>query len=87
MTGAEGNNTVLADPAKAYLGVDGPYSMSNASSHSGSEASLHRVKNLPGYTTPVFKGTHSLTVSFNFSEVLIDMSQVRRNSVLEFKRR
>lgn len=23
---------------------------------SGSESSLHRVKNLPGYTTPVFKG-------------------------------
>jgi glutamate dehydrogenase len=24
--------------------------------HGGSEASLHRVKNQPGYTTPVFKG-------------------------------
>ncbi|KAG2354643.1 NADH-dependent glutamate dehydrogenase [Suillus spraguei] len=31
-------------------------SLSNASSRASSEASLQRVKNLPGYTTPVFKG-------------------------------
>ncbi|KAN0087658.1 Glutamate/Leucine/Phenylalanine/Valine dehydrogenase domain containing protein [Tylopilus felleus] len=33
----------------------GPYG-SNATSKASSEASLQRVKNLPGYTTPVFKG-------------------------------
>jgi hypothetical protein len=27
-----------------------------SSTRSSSEASAHRVKNLPGYTTPVFKG-------------------------------
>jgi glutamate dehydrogenase len=30
--------------------------LSAASSRASSEASLQRVKNLPGYTTPVFKG-------------------------------
>lgn len=30
--------------------------MSGFSSRTGSDVSLHRVKNLPGYTTPVFKG-------------------------------
>jgi glutamate dehydrogenase len=30
--------------------------LSTASSRASSEASLQRVKNLPGYTTPVFKG-------------------------------
>ncbi|KIM85567.1 hypothetical protein PILCRDRAFT_816763 [Piloderma croceum F 1598] len=55
MSGNDGNNTILAGPDKAHLQVDGPY-MSNSTSHTGSEASLHRVKNLPGYTTPVFKG-------------------------------
>ncbi|EGO23766.1 NADH-dependent glutamate dehydrogenase [Serpula lacrymans var. lacrymans S7.9] len=47
---------VLLDPTKSYLN-SGPYSStSNASSRTSSEASLQRVKNLPGYTTPVFKG-------------------------------
>ena len=49
----------LADPAKSHLQVPapggGPYS-STSSSRSGSETSLHRIKNVPGYTTPVFKG-------------------------------
>jgi hypothetical protein len=30
--------------------------LTTASTRSSSEVSLHRVKNLPGYTTPVFKG-------------------------------
>ncbi|KAI9573508.1 NADH-dependent glutamate dehydrogenase [Boletus coccyginus] len=34
---------------------DGPYG-SNGSAKASSEVSLHRLKNLPGYTTPVFKG-------------------------------
>ncbi|KAL4080785.1 NADH-dependent glutamate dehydrogenase [Scleroderma citrinum] len=34
----------------------GPYSTPNGSSKAASEASLQRVQNLPGYTTPVFKG-------------------------------
>jgi glutamate dehydrogenase len=29
---------------------------SDPSSGSASDVSLHRIKNLPGYTTPVFKG-------------------------------
>jgi glutamate dehydrogenase len=33
----------------------GPYS-SDPPHHSGSDVSLHKIKNLPGYTTPVFKG-------------------------------
>lgn len=33
----------------------GPY-LANGSSKTASEASLQRVQNLPGYTTPVFKG-------------------------------
>jgi glutamate dehydrogenase len=47
----------LQDPAKSHLQPPGkgPYS-SDVSSHSGSDISLHRVKNLPGYTTPIFKG-------------------------------
>ncbi|KAH7926488.1 NADH-dependent glutamate dehydrogenase [Leucogyrophana mollusca] len=44
---------VLLDPNMSHL--NGPYG-SNASSRTSSEASLPRVKNLPGYTTPVFKG-------------------------------
>jgi glutamate dehydrogenase len=47
----------LSDPAKGHLQppAKGPYS-SDLSSRSGSDVSLHRVKNVPGYTTPVFKG-------------------------------
>ncbi|SRR6266404_1715462 len=47
----------LQDPTKGHLHVpaNGPYS-SDPSSHAGSDVSLHRIKNLPGYTTPVFKG-------------------------------
>jgi hypothetical protein len=47
----------LQDPAKGHLQPPGkgPYS-SDLQSNSGSDVSLHRVKNLPGYTTPVFKG-------------------------------
>ena len=47
----------LQDPAKGHLQPPGasPYS-SDRPSHSGSDVSLHRVKNVPGYTTPVFKG-------------------------------
>jgi glutamate dehydrogenase len=46
----------LQDPTKGHLQVpaNGPYS--DPPSHSGSDVSLHRIKNLPGYTTPVFKG-------------------------------
>lgn len=45
------------DTSKDHLQVQGkgPY-VSDPSSRGGSEASLHRIKNLPGYTTPVFKG-------------------------------
>jgi glutamate dehydrogenase len=45
------------DPSKDHLPAQGkgPY-LSGPSSAVGSEASLNRVKNLPGYTTPVFKG-------------------------------
>ncbi|KAH9010718.1 NADH-dependent glutamate dehydrogenase [Lactarius pseudohatsudake] len=45
------------DPSKSHLQVPGkgPY-LSDPSSRVGSDASLHRIKNLPGYTTPVFKG-------------------------------
>ena len=46
---------LLANPSTSYLSSQSPYS-SSASSRSGSETSLHKVKNLPGYTTPVFKG-------------------------------
>lgn len=47
----------LQDPAKGHLQPQGksPYT-SNPSPHSGSDVSLHKIKNLPGYTTPVFKG-------------------------------
>ncbi|KAI0279618.1 NADH-dependent glutamate dehydrogenase [Russula aff. rugulosa BPL654] len=46
----------LQDPTKGHLQVpaNGPYS--GSASHTGSDVSLHRIKNLPGYTTPVFKG-------------------------------
>lgn len=46
----------LQDPTKGHLQVPpkGPYS--GPASHTGSDVSLHRIKNLPGYTTPVFKG-------------------------------
>jgi hypothetical protein len=45
------------DTSKDRLQVQGkgPY-LSDPSSRVGSEVSLHRIKNLPGYTTPVFKG-------------------------------
>ncbi|KAF9813238.1 hypothetical protein IEO21_05724 [Rhodonia placenta] len=42
--------SLLADPSKAHLLAPGQLH------HSGSEQSLHRIKNVPGYTTPVFKG-------------------------------
>lgn len=42
---------VLLDPSMTHLN-----DLSRASSRASSEASLQRVKNLPGYTTPVFKG-------------------------------
>jgi len=47
----------LEDPTKGHLQPPnkGPY-LSYPASHSGSDVSLHRVKNLPGYTTPEFKG-------------------------------
>ena len=45
------------DPPRDHLQAPGkgPY-LSGTSSQGGSEASLLRVKNLPGYNTPVFKG-------------------------------
>jgi glutamate dehydrogenase len=47
----------LHDPVKGHLQAPGkgPY-FSDPSSGSGSDVSLHRIKNLPGYTTPIFKG-------------------------------
>ncbi|KAI0299499.1 NAD-specific glutamate dehydrogenase [Russula brevipes] len=47
----------LQDPARSHLQPPGkgPY-FSDPSSHSASDVSLHKVKNLPGYTTPVFTG-------------------------------
>lgn len=42
---------VLLDPNMTHLNDP-----SRTSSRASSEASLQRVKNLPGYTTPVFKG-------------------------------
>jgi glutamate dehydrogenase len=42
---------VLLDPNMTHLN-----DYFRASSRASSEASLQRVKNLPGYTTPVFKG-------------------------------
>jgi glutamate dehydrogenase len=45
---------VLHDPTIQQL-QNGSHS-SSASSRTSSEASLQRVKNLPGYTTAVFKG-------------------------------
>ena len=49
-------SALLADPAHAHLSAPGqsPYD-SGASSRTGSESSLHVLKNQPGYTTPVFK--------------------------------
>ncbi|TFY60852.1 hypothetical protein EVG20_g7265, partial [Dentipellis fragilis] len=47
--------SALADPSKSYLHAPGPYS-SNSSSRTNSDSSLHRIKNVPGYTTPVFTG-------------------------------
>jgi glutamate dehydrogenase len=46
----------LQNPARNHLQPPGkgPY-FSGPSSH-GSDVSLHKVKNLPGYTTPVFTG-------------------------------
>jgi hypothetical protein len=46
----------LQDPTKGHLQVPPNGIYSNPQSHSGSDVSLHRIKNLPGYTTPVFKG-------------------------------
>ncbi|KDQ62057.1 hypothetical protein JAAARDRAFT_170205 [Jaapia argillacea MUCL 33604] len=46
---------ILADSAKSHLAVPGQ-GLYALGSPSGSDASLHRIKNLPGYTTPVFKG-------------------------------
>ena len=51
---------LLANPSNAHLGVprnnNGPYSSnSNSNSRNSSEVSLQRVKNLPGYATPVFQ--------------------------------
>jgi hypothetical protein len=47
----------LQDPSKGHLQSSAkvPYS-ADQPSLSGSDNSLHRIKNLPGYTTPVFKG-------------------------------
>ena len=42
---------VLVDPNMSHLN-----DLSRVSSKASSEASLQRIKNLPGYTTPVFKG-------------------------------
>ena len=49
--------SILSDPAKSHLLAPGrgPY-LSETSSRAGSETSLNRIKNVPGYTTPVFKG-------------------------------
>lgn len=46
----------LQDPTKGHLQVhpNGPYC--DPQSRSGSDVSLHRIKNVPGYTTPVFTG-------------------------------
>jgi glutamate dehydrogenase len=46
----------LQDPAKGHLQPPGKGPYSSDVSHAGSDVSLHRIKNLPGYTTPVFKG-------------------------------
>ncbi|KAI0298145.1 NADH-dependent glutamate dehydrogenase [Multifurca ochricompacta] len=48
--------SLLQDPSKGHLHVPSKSPYSNSSSQSGSDVSLHRIKNLPGYTTPVFKG-------------------------------
>ncbi|CCM05749.1 uncharacterized protein FIBRA_07981 [Fibroporia radiculosa] len=42
--------SLLSDPARTHLSVPGQHHPS------GSEQSLNRIKNVPGYTTPVFKG-------------------------------
>lgn len=49
--------SVLNDPTKSHLQVSGkgPYG-SGVSSVNSSDTSLHVVKNVPGYSTPVFKG-------------------------------
>jgi glutamate dehydrogenase len=44
------------DPSKDHLQAQGKGPYLSDTSHGGSEVSLHRVKNLPGYNTPVFKG-------------------------------
>jgi glutamate dehydrogenase len=49
----------MSSTPSQLLGVQLPNNLnglSAASSRASSEASLQRVKNLPGYTTPVFKG-------------------------------
>lgn len=47
---------LLANPSHNHLNVPGqsPYA-SNTASRTSSDASIHVVKNQPGYTTPVFK--------------------------------
>lgn len=49
--------SVLNDPSKSHLQIPGkgPYS-SGVSSVNSSDTSLHVIKNVPGYSTPVFKG-------------------------------
>jgi glutamate dehydrogenase len=44
----------LQDPSRGHL-QSSPYS-AEPPSLSSSDVSLHRIKNLPGYTTPIFKG-------------------------------
>ena len=48
---------LLANSTNSHLTVpaQSPY-ISGTSSQSGSDVSLHRVKNAPGYKTPVFSG-------------------------------
>ncbi|KAF8442808.1 NADH-dependent glutamate dehydrogenase [Boletus edulis BED1] len=48
-------SSVSPQQNKRPIANGGPYGP-NAASKTSSEASLQRVKNLPGYTTPVFKG-------------------------------
>lgn len=45
-----------SDAAAARFG-HGPYAhLSVPGSRTGSDTSVHRIKNVPGYNTPVFKG-------------------------------
>ncbi|KAF9241089.1 NADH-dependent glutamate dehydrogenase [Melanogaster broomeanus] len=47
--------SILQDPTMQHLNVNGLH-VSAPNSRTSSEGSLQRVKNLPGYATPVFKG-------------------------------